>query len=216
MYLNLSDDQGRSAKISSKYMTINKFYELANQHQKRNNKITLRPNPKLPPLNQNLRLSVAQPSTGFIRLSVLAGNRRVAHLNVRPRTLWLLDNNSQKTARNNRRGGKQVQVLYVAHGETNKNFRERGIGEYLRRLANNFARNSGFYATNQLSVNLEKNSNSNSNSNGSNARPPPSARIMNRLGFRRVPAPNSEYVNNYTLYFRKVYNHKRKRNNSQG
>ena len=198
-------------------MTLNRFYQLANQHQKRNNKINLRPNPKLPPLNQNLRLSVAQPATGFIRLSVLAGNRRVAHLNVRPRTLWLLNNNSQKTSRNNRRGGKEVQVLYIAHGETNKNFRERGIGEYLRRLANNFARNSGFYGTNQLSVNLDKNNNSNSNSNSnSNAPPPPSARIMGRLGFRRVPAPNSEYVNNYTLYFRKIYNrnHKRKRNNS--
>jgi|688.fasta_scaffold49194_6 hypothetical protein len=195
-------------------MTINRFYQLANQ--RRNNKINLRPNPRLPPLNQNLRLSVAQLKPTYIRLSVLAGNKSVAHLNVQPRNLWILNNNKQKTSRNSRRGGRQVQVLYLAHGETNKNFRQRGIGEYLRRLANNMARNAGFYGTNQLSTNLEANSNSNNNA------PPASisasGRIMTRLGFRRVPTPNSEYVNNFAYYFRKVYNHnhKRKRNNSRG
>ena len=192
-------------------MTIDRFYQLANQH--RNKKINLRPNPRLPPLTQNLRLSVAQPRPNYIRLSVLAGNKREAHLNVQPRNLWILNNNKQKTSRNSRRGGRPVQVLYLAHGETNKNFRERGIGEYLRRFANNMARNSGFYGTNQLSTNLEVNSNSNSN-----APPAPlstSGRIMTRMGFRRVPTPNSEYVNNYAYYFRKIYNrnHKRKRNN---
>jgi hypothetical protein len=189
-------------------MTINRFYQLANQH--RNKKINLRPNPALPPLTQNLRLSIAQLKPTYIRLSVLANNKRVAYLNVQPRNLWILNNNKQKTSRNNRMGGKPVQVLYLAHGETNKNFRERGIGEYLRRLANNLARNSGFYGTNQLSTNLE--ANSNSNSNAPTAPLAASGRIMTRLGFRRVPVPNSEYVNNSAYYFRKIYNHKRKRN----
>jgi hypothetical protein len=189
-------------------MTINRFYQLANQH--RNKKINLRPNPRLPPLNQNLRLSMAQVRPDYIRLSILAGNKRVAHLNVQPRNLWILNNNKQKTSRNNRRGGRPVQVLYLAHGETNKNFRERGLGEYLRRFANNMARNAGFYGTNQLSTNLEVNSNS--NSNAPLAPLPASGRIMKRLGFKRVPTPNSEYVNNFAYYFRKIYNHKRKRN----
>ncbi len=191
-------------------MTINRFYQLANQH--RNKKINLRPNPRLPPLTENLRFSVAQLRPNYIRLSVLAGNKRVSYLNVQPRNLWILNNNKQKTSRNNRRGGQPVQVLYLAHGETNKNFRERGMGEYLRRLANNLSREAGFYGTNQLSTNLEANSNSNNN-----APPVPisaSGRIMTRLGFKRVPTPNSEYVNNFAYYFRKVYgNHKRKRNN---
>ena len=190
-------------------MTINRFYQLANQ--RKNKKINLRPNPALPPLTQNLRLSVAQPRPNYIRLSILADNKRAAYLNVQSRNLWILNNNSQTSSRNGSRGGRPVQVLYLAHGETNKNFRERGLGEYLRRLANNMARESGFYAANQLSVNLERNSNSNNN-----ASPPPmsaSGRIMTRLGFRRVPTPNSEYINNSAYYFRKIYNHKRKRNN---
>jgi hypothetical protein len=189
-------------------MTINRFYQLANQH--RNKKINLRPNPRLPPLTQNLRLSMAQVRPDYIRLSILSGNKRVAHLNVQPRNLWILNNNKQKTSRNNLRGGRPVQVLYLAHGETNKNFRERGLGEYLRRFANNMARNAGFYGTNQLSTNLE--ANSNSNSNAPLAPLPASGRIMTRMGFRRVPTPNSEYVNNFAYYFRKIYNHKRKRN----
>ena len=188
-------------------MTINRFYQLANQH--RNKNINLRPNPSLPPLTQTLRLSIAQLKPTYIRLSVLAGNKRVAHLNVQPRNLWILNNNKQKTSRNNRRGGRQVQVLYLAHGETNKNFRQRGIGEYLRRLANNMARNSGFYGINQLSTNLE--ANINSNNNAPQAPLPASGRIMTRMGFRRVPTPNSEYVSNSAYYFRKIYN--RKRNN---
>lgn len=183
-------------------MTINRFYQLANKH--RNKKINLRPNPRLPPLTQNLTLSMARVRPDYIRLSILAGNKRVAHLNVQPRNLWILNNNKQKTSRNNRRGGRPVKVLYLAHGETNKNFRERGLGEYLRRFANNMARNAGFYGTNQLSTNLEMNSNSNNN-----APPAPisaSGRIMTRLGFKRVPTPNSEHVNNFAYYFRKIYN----------
>ena len=182
-------------------MTINKFYQLANQNK--NKKINLRPNPRLSPLPQNLRLSIARPSQNRVRLSILANNKTISFLNVQPRNLWLLNNNSYRTSRNNRRGGKHVQVLYLAHGETNRNFRERGLGEYLRRLANNLARRSGFHGTNQLSTNLEVNSNSNSN-----APPAPlaaSGRIMTRLGFRRVPIPNSEIVTNNVYYFRKVY-----------
>jgi hypothetical protein len=77
-------------------------------------------------------------------------------------------------------------TLILHMGSTQKNFRRRGIGTYLRAQIIKAAKNAGFNFVSQNSVNLE----------GNSKNIPPSARIMMKLGGVKSNNNNSHYTFN--------------------
>jgi hypothetical protein len=77
-------------------------------------------------------------------------------------------------------------TLILHMGTTQKNFRRRGIGTYIRAQIIKAAKNAGFNFVSQNSVNL---------ANG-NSSYPPSARIMNKLGGVKNKNNNRHYTFN--------------------
>lgn len=69
-------------------------------------------------------------------------------------------------------------TIHYAYGETNKNVRGRGYGTLLRRVPINIARAAGYKKIAHSGVWMNNNKNKN--------KPPPSTRIVNRLGFKVV------------------------------